>query len=894
MWSRGGASVAPVGKPAAYGARAPMAAAAVPETPPFALPSSPLSLFKLPLTSTPSVLRRRAFVALFPVQSSVHGGGFRPITAHEGVEVGAVALNAVQRRNARVSAGDRVPVGRWVVAIATGGSDRVAAGRGEGERVPMGERGEGERVPVGERGEGERVPVGERGEGERVPVGERGEDRVPVGRFVPPPMNFELQTTTLEIDFHSKGRARAEQLDAAELSKDVLKRFAGQVLTVGQKISFEFRGTNFALTVILVEFPAPEGQEGARAFTSTRGLLVKQTGIIYEAAAGSGIRAAGEADGIIYEAAAGSGIKVPNRYCQSLLLFKQKDFNFEKLGIGGLDAQFSHVVNQRTGGAKAAALFKQKDFNFEKLGVGGGAKAAALFKQKDFNFEKLGVGGGGKAAALFKQKDFNFEKLGIGGLDAQFADIFRRAFASRVFPPHIISRLGITHVKGMLLHGPPGTGKTLIARQIGKLLNGMEPKVVNGPEILDKYVGAAEKNIRDLFADAEKDQKEHGDESDLHIIIFDEIDAICKSRGSVRDGTGVHDSIVNQLLTKIDGVESLNNILLIGMTNRKDMLDEALLRPGRLEVQIEIGLPDEEGRVKILAIHSNKMRENSFMGADVDLHSLAARTKNFSGAELEGLVKSAVSFALSRQTDPSDLTKAIDEDNIRVTMVDFEEALKEVRPAYGANTEQLNMYRLNGMLQSLTAHHHILSTAKRQVLQVRSSERTPLLTCLLEGSPGSGKTALAATIAMESGFPFVKMISAETMVGMSEPSKCSAIAKVFDDAYKSAFSIVILDDIERLFEYVSIGPRFSNLVLQSLLVLVKRLPPEGHKLYVIATTSLPEALQQAMHLSSSFNTVLTVPTLSRIETRAALKELDVFEADDIDTAVDALHSTVEE
>ncbi|CAI5500063.1 unnamed protein product [Closterium sp. Naga37s-1] len=117
---------------------------------------------------------------------------------------------------------------------------------------------------------------------------------------------------------------------------------------------------------------------------------------------------------------------------------------------------------------------------------------------------------------------------------------------------------------------------------------------------------------------------------------------------------------------------------------------------------------------------------------------------------------------------------------------------------------------------------------------------------------------------------------------------------VFDDAYKSAFSIVILDDIERLFEYVSIGPRFSNLVLQSLLVLVKRLPPEGHKLYVIATTSLPEDLQQAMHLSSSFNTVLTVPTLSRIETKAALRELEVFEADDIDTAVDALHSTVEE
>lgn len=98
-------------------------------------------------------------------------------------------------------------------------------------------------------------------------------------------------------------------------------------------------------------------------------------------------------------------------------------------------------------------------------------------------------------------------------------------------------------------------------------------------------LGQAEKNIRELFADAESEQRERGPDSNLHIIIFDEIDAICKSRGSVRDGSGVHDTMVNQLLTKIDGVDALDNILLIGMTNRKDMLDEALLRPGRLEVQ---------------------------------------------------------------------------------------------------------------------------------------------------------------------------------------------------------------------------------------------------------------------------------------------------------------------
>ena len=145
-------------------------------------------------------------------------------------------------------------------------------------------------------------------------------------------------------------------------------------------------------------------------------------------------------------------------------------------------------------------------------------------------------------------------------------------------------------------------GKTLIARQIGKMLNGKEPKIVNGPEVLNKYVGASEENIRALFAEAEADQEAHKEYSELHVIIFDEIDAICKSRGSVRDGSGVHDTVVNQLLTKIDGVDSLNNILLIGMTNRKDMLDEALLRPGRLEVQVEIGLPDDKGRLQILKV----------------------------------------------------------------------------------------------------------------------------------------------------------------------------------------------------------------------------------------------------------------------------------------------------
>lgn len=152
------------------------------------------------------------------------------------------------------------------------------------------------------------------------------------------------------------------------------------------------------------------------------------------------------------------------------------------------------------------------------------------------------------------------------------------------------------HCKGMILYGPPGTGKTLIARKIAHVLNCAEPKVVNGPEIFDKMVGGSEAKIRALFEEAESDQKANGDESDLHVIIFDEIDAICRKRGSVSSGTGVNESVVNQLLSKIDGVDSLDNILIIGMTNRLDMIDDALLRPGRFEIHLEIGLPDEPGR----------------------------------------------------------------------------------------------------------------------------------------------------------------------------------------------------------------------------------------------------------------------------------------------------------
>jgi len=304
--------------------------------------------------------------------------------------------------------------------------------------------------------------------------------------------------------------------------------------------------------------------------------------------------------------------------------------------------------------------------SFQKL-VPGGANPSAgqLLQPTDVVFTRdkgalvaLSGAHSGAPRDNIINPDFDFGKLGIGGLGNEFNQIFRRAFASRVFPSHIVKQLGINHVRGMLLFGPPGCGKTLIARTIGKILNAREPKIVNGPEVLDKYVGGSEEKIRELFKDAEKEQAEMGDASGLHVIIFDEIDAICKSRGSTRDSTGVSDSIVNQLLSKIDGVNSLNNILVIGMTNRKDMMDEAILRPGRLEVHVEIGLPDEAGRLQIISIHTKSMREHRRIAEEAldNLAELARLTKNFSGAEIEGLVKSAASFAFQRNVNVKDVS----------------------------------------------------------------------------------------------------------------------------------------------------------------------------------------------------------------------------------------------
>lgn len=564
---------------------------------------------------------------------------------------------------------------------------------------------------------------------------------------------------------------------------------------------------------------------------------------------------------------------------QAFTVGQQLVFDFQGLKMLGLIVKDLEAVDIKS----IAAGMKSKPIKTH-VGVLTPNTSVVFEKAEGSSLNLVGKSKGKTVRQSIINPDWDFQKMGIGGLDNEFSAIFRRAFASRVFPPEIVEQLGCKHVKGILLYGPPGTGKTLMARQIGKMLNAREPKIVNGPQILDKYVGESEANIRRLFADAEEEEKKLGPNSGLHIIIFDEIDAICKARGSVAGNTGVHDTVVNQLLAKIDGVEQLNNILVIGMTNRRDMIDEALLRPGRLEVQMEISLPDENGRYQILNIHTSRMRENKKLSGDVDNRELATLTKNFSGAELEGLVRAAQSTAMNRlikasnkvEVDPNASEKLL------VMRDDFINALEnDIKPAFGTSAELLEGFLARGIINWGPPVTGVLEDGALFIQQAKSPDATGLVSVLLEGAPNAGKTALAAQLAKNSDFPFLKVCTPEDMVGFTETAKCMAIRKIFDDAYKSSMSCILVDNIERLLDYGSIGPRYSNLVLQALLVLLKKEPPKNRKLLILCTTSRRQVLEE-MEMLPCFAGVLHVSNLSTSEhLMAVLEQSYCFSKDEL-------------
>eukprot|EP01106_Pelomyxa_sp_JSP_P014853 TRINITY_DN4882_c0_g1_i2.p1 TRINITY_DN4882_c0_g1~~TRINITY_DN4882_c0_g1_i2.p1 ORF type:complete len:350 (-),score=142.23 TRINITY_DN4882_c0_g1_i2:58-1011(-) len=226
--------------------------------------------------------------------------------------------------------------------------------------------------------------------------------------------------------------------------------------------------------------------------------------------------------------------------------------------------------------------------------------------------------------------------------------------------------------------------------------------------------------------------------------------------------------------------------------------------------------------------------------------------------------------------------KPRDPTTVAILRKHFQAALLEVRPAFGVSENDFEHCIPNGIIDYGPTFRHIMEMGKLFTSQVAAADtRTPLVSILLQGPSGSGKTALASALALASGFAYVKLVSPENLVGFSELAKCSRIVKVFDDAYRSPLSVIVVDDIERLLEYVPVGPRFSNAVLQHLQVLVKKVPPKGRKLLVIGTTSNIGVLQE-MDFYSVWNAVLTIPTIhGAAELRTVLKALKVL--NDTDT-----------
>jgi vesicle-fusing ATPase len=430
--------------------------------------------------------------------------------------------------------------------------------------------------------------------------------------------------------------------------------------------------------------------------------------------------------------------------------------------------------------------------------------------------------------SIFKS-EFNFKELGIGGLDKQFEVIFRRAFASRAIPTNICKDLGINHIKGILLYGPPGCGKTLIARQIGKILNCEEPKIVNGPSLLSKFHGESEENVRKLFADAIADTQN----KKLHLIICDEFDALARKRGN--SSNDLNDKIVNQFLTMIDGPQSLNNILLICMTNRKDLLDDAIMRPGRLEVQIEVTLPDEKGRFDILTIHTSKMLNNGYT-TNINLDEIAKLSINFTGAEIESIVKNAVSYSISREIDVSNLENA---KNIKpiITQDDLVRGFKEIKPLFGSLSNEIGIITSKEFTLYSDNYKYVYNDI---INNINQNKKGKIVSFLIHGDYFVGKTTLACNIMKNSNIGCIKFINSEKLI--NSYSKDQSIYEMFDSGYKSETLGIILDSVEKIIEYSRLGNQYNNKILQVIYTILDKVIENNKSVYIILTSSNSELM----------------------------------------------------
>ncbi|MDM7938938.1 MAG: CDC48 family AAA ATPase [Methanothrix sp.] len=471
----------------------------------------------------------------------------------------------------------------------------------------------------------------------------------------------------------------------------------------------------------------------------------------------------------------------------------------------------------------------------------------------------------------------------VGGLKPVITKV-REMIELPLKHPELFDRLGIDPPKGVLLHGPPGTGKTMLAKAVANESDAYFISI-NGPEIMSKYYGESEKALRDIFEEAEKNTPA--------IIFLDELDSIAPKRGDV---TGeVERRVVAQLLSLMDGLKERKNVIVIGSTNRPEALDVALRRPGRFDREIELGVPDTEGRMEIFQIHTRGMP----LHEGVNLDDFAKRTYGFVGADIAAVCREAAMNALRRILPEIDLDEPTIPkeilDRLIVHSEDFEDALRDVQPSAMReilvevpNVSWQDIGGLEGVKQLLV---EAVEWPLRNADSFRRLGLDAPKGILLYGPPGTGKTMLAKAVANESEANFISVKGSALLskwYGESEKK----VEEIFRKARQVAPSIIFLDELDALVPVrggAAGEPHVTERVVNQLLSEMDGLE-ELREVVVIGATNRPDIIDPALLRPGRFDELIMVPVPDK-ESRKKILQVHLQKAPlaedvDIDELID--------
>ncbi|MFL6475045.1 MAG: CDC48 family AAA ATPase [Nitrososphaera sp.] len=441
----------------------------------------------------------------------------------------------------------------------------------------------------------------------------------------------------------------------------------------------------------------------------------------------------------------------------------------------------------------------------------------------------------------------------IGGLKNEVQKV-REMIELPLRHPEIFDRIGIEAPKGVLLHGPPGTGKTLLAKAVASETNANFYSI-SGPEIMSKFYGESEERLREIFKEAEQNAPS--------IIFIDEIDSIAPKREEVSGD--VEKRVVSQLLTLMDGIKSRGKLVVIGATNRPNAIDPALRRPGRFDREIDIGIPDEQGRLDILLIHSRGMP----LTGDVNLESIAKVTHGFVGADLEALSKEAAMRSLRRILPEINLDQpkipAEILNKIKITKQDFDEALRDVQPSAMREVlvqrPNVGWDDIGGLDQVKEELAEAIEWPLKHADLFAEANIEPPKGILLHGSPGTGKTMIAKAVAATSEANFISIKGPELIskwVGESE----KGVREVFRKARQAAPCVIFFDELDAIAPRRGGGSEGDGHVTERVIsqMLTELDGLEDLKgVVVIGATNRPDIIDEALLRPGRFDRILEVP-----------------------------------